>query len=191
MIINNKFNYKKTINVSRGTLVINKIKYYYFILYFFNFLMFHVEHRGEYIMMDVDKLEVAFEQAKIAYNLDEIPVGCAIFRGDELIACGYNEKEEKNDAIRHAELVAISRACRKLGSWRLDDCSLYVTLEPCMMCIGAIMESRIKNIYYGTIRQGVQMYNKTTVEPYVSLNYIKSYKCSEILSDFFKKKRKK
>lgn len=57
--------------------------------------MFHVEHRGEYIMMDVDKLEVAFEQAKIAYNLDEIPVGCAIFRGDELIACGYNEKEEK------------------------------------------------------------------------------------------------
>lgn len=153
--------------------------------------MFHVEHGGEYIMMDVDKLEVAFEQAKIAYNLDEIPVGCAIFRGDELIACGYNEKEEKNDAIRHAELVAISRACRKLGSWRLDDCSLYVTLEPCMMCIGAIMESRIKNIYYGTIRQGVQMYNKTTVEPYVSLNYIKSNKCSEILSDFFKKKRKK
>ena len=59
--------------------------------------MFHVEHRGEYIMMDVDKLEVAFEQAKIAYKLDEIPVGCAIFRGDELIACGYNEKEEKND----------------------------------------------------------------------------------------------
>lgn len=142
-------------------------------------------------MMDVDKLEVAFEQAKIAYNLDEIPVGCAIFRGDELISCGYNEKEEKNDAIMHAELVAISRACRKLGSWRLDDCSLYVTLEPCMMCIGAIMESRIKNIYYGTIRQGVQMYNKTTVEPYVSLNYIKSNKCSEILSDFFKKKRKK
>lgn len=87
--------------------------------------------------------------------------------------------------------MAISRACRKLGSWRLDDCSLYVTLEPCMMCIGAIMESRIKNIYYGTIRQGVQMYNKSTVEPYVSLNYIKSNKCSEILSDFFKKKRKK
>ena len=153
--------------------------------------MFHVEHRGEDIMMDVDKLEVAFEQAKIAYNLDEIPVGCAIFRGNELIACGYNEKERETDAIMHAEIVAISRACRKLGSWRLDDCSLYVTLEPCMMCVGAIMESRIKNIYYGTIRQGIQMYNKTTVEPYVSLNYIKSNKCSEILSDFFKKKRKK
>ena len=136
--------------------------------------MFHVEHGGEDTMTDVDKLEVAFEQAKIAYKLDEIPVGCAIFRGDELIACGYNEKERENDAIRHAEIVAISRACRKLGSWRLDDCSLYVTLEPCMMCIGAIMESRIKNIYYGTIRQGVQMYSKATVEPYVSLNYIKS-----------------
>ena len=87
--------------------------------------------------------------------------------------------------------MAICRACRKLGSWRLDDCSLYLTLEPCMMCIGAIMESRIKNIYYGTTRQGIQMYDKITVEPYVSLNYIKSNKCSEILSDFFKKKRKK
>ena len=106
-------------------------------------------------MTDVDKLEVAFEQAKIAYKLDEIPVGCAIFRGDELIACGYNEKERENDAIKHAEIVAISRACRKLGSWRLDDCSLYVTLEPCMMCIGAIMESRIKNIYYGTILKAI------------------------------------
>ena len=141
-------------------------------------------------MMDVDKLEVAFEQAKIAYNLDEIPVGCAIFRGDELIACGYNEKEEKNDAIRHAELVAISRACRKLGSWRLDDCSLYVTLEPCMMCIGAIMESRIKNIYYGTIRQGVQMYNKTTVEPYVSWIILKVINALKYYLIFLKKREK-
>ena len=136
-------------------------------------------------------MKMALLEAKKAYCEDEIPVGCVIVHKNEIIACGYNEKEEKNDAIRHAELVAISRACRKLGSWRLDDCSLYVTLEPCMMCIGAIMESRIKNIYYGTIRQGVQMYNKSTVEPYVSLNYIKSNKCSEILSDFFKKKRKK
>ena len=142
-------------------------------------------------MTDVDKLEVAFEQAKIAYKLDEIPVGCAIFRGDELIACGYNEKERENDAIMHAEIVAISRACRKLGSWRLDGCSLYVTLEPCMMCVGAIMESRIKNVYYGTKRQNVQMYDNLVVKPYISLSCVESDKCSRILSDFFKKKRKK
>ena len=142
-------------------------------------------------MTDVDKLEVAFEQAKIAYKLDEIPVGCAIFRGDELIACGYNEKERKNDAIMHAEIVAISRACRKLGSWRLDGCSLYVTLEPCMMCVGAIMESRIKNVYYGTKRQGIQMYDNLVAKSYISLNCVESNKCSRILSDFFKKKRKK
>ena len=142
-------------------------------------------------MSDVDKLEIAIFQAKKALEIDEIPVGCAIYRGDELIACGYNRKESENNAIMHAEIVAINEACGKLKSWRLEGCSLYVTLEPCMMCVGAIMESRIKNIYYGTIRQGIQMYNKTTVEPYVSLNYIKSNKCSEILSDFFKKKRKK
>lgn len=153
--------------------------------------MFHVEHGRKDSMTDVDKLEVAFEQAKIAYKLDEIPVGCAIFRGDELIACGYNEKEGENDAIMHAEIVAISRACRKLGSWRLDGCSLYVTLEPCMMCVGAIMESRIKNVYYGTKRQSIQMYDNLVVRSYVSLNCVENDKCSRILSDFFKKKRKK
>lgn len=153
--------------------------------------MFHVEHGRKDSMTDVDKLEVAFEQAKIAYKLDEIPVGCAIFRGDELIACGYNEKEKENDAIMHAEIVAISRACRKLGSWRLDGCSLYVTLEPCMMCVGAIMESRIKNVYYGTKSQSIQMYDNSTVKSYISLNSVESNKCSRILSDFFKKKRKK
>lgn len=153
--------------------------------------MFHVEHGRKDSMTDVDKLEVAFEQAKIAYKLDEIPVGCAIFLGDELIACGYNEKERENDAIMHAEIVAISRACRKLGSWRLDGCSLYVTLEPCMMCVGAIMESRIKNVYYGTKRQSIRMYDNLAVKPYVSFNCVESDKCSRILSDFFKKKRKK
>ena len=153
--------------------------------------MFHVEHRGEDIMMDVDKLEVAFEQAKIAYNLDEIPVGCAIFRGDELIACGYNEKEKKNDAIRHAELVAISRACRKLGSWRLDDCSLYVTLEPCMMCMGAIIESRIKKVYFGTRNNSEQMYDNDMIKNAVDVELIENSECSKLLSDFFKNKRKK
>ena len=143
------------------------------------------------MLMDENFMKIAIEEAKIAYKNDEIPVGCAIFCDGMLISKAHNCREVTNNSIMHAEIVAISDACEKLCSWRLNNCTLYVTLEPCMMCIGAIMESRIKNIYYGTIRQGVQMYNKTTVEPYVSLNYIKSDKCSEILSDFFKKKRKK
>ena len=143
------------------------------------------------IMEPVDKLKTAFEQAKIAYKLDEIPVGCAIYRGNELIACGYNQKEEQNDAILHAEIIAISQACRKLGTWRLDDCELFVTLEPCLMCIGAIIESRIKNVYYGATNKSIQMYDKMFLKPYVSLNFINDSKCSKILSDFFEKKRKK
>lgn len=101
--------------------------------------MFHVEHMEEIIMSDVDKLEIAIFQAKKALEIDEIPVGCAIYRGDELIACGYNRKESENNAIMHAEIVAINEACGKLKSWRLEGCSLYVTLEPCMMCMGAII----------------------------------------------------
>ena len=131
------------------------------------------------MLMDENFMKIAIEEAKIAYKNDEIPVGCAIFCDGMLISKAHNCREVTNNSIMHAEIVAISDACEKLCSWRLNNCTLYVTLEPCMMCIGAIMESRIKNIYYGTIRQGVQMYNKTTVEPYVSLNYIKSDKCSE------------
>lgn len=142
-------------------------------------------------MEPVDKLKIAFEQAQIAYRLDEIPVGCAIYKGNELIACGYNQKEELNDATLHAEIIAISQACRKLGTWRLDDCELFVTLEPCLMCIGAIIESRIKNVYYGASSKGIQTYDKNALKPYVSMNFIDYNKCSDILSDFFEKKRKK
>ena len=133
----------------------------------------------------------AYKEAMKAYKEDEVPVGCVIVKDNKIIARAHNLKEKKKNPMSHAEIECINKACKKLNDWYLKDCELYVTLEPCMMCIGAIIESRIKNIYYGTIRQGVQMYNKTTVEPYVSLNYIKSNKCSEILSDFFKKKRKK
>ena len=136
-------------------------------------------------------MNVAYEEAKKAFEIGEIPVGCVVVKDNNIIARAHNCKECKKNSIMHAELLAVDKACRFVGDWRLDGCTLYTTLEPCMMCIGAIMESRIKNIYYGTIRQGVQMYNKSTVEQYVSLNYIKSNKCSEILSDFFKKKRKK
>ena len=142
-------------------------------------------------MSDVDKLKIAIFQAKKALEIDEIPVGCAIYRGDELIACGYNKKESENNAIMHAEIVAINDACGKLKSWRLEECSLYVTLEPCMMCMGAIIESRIKEVYYGTATNSIQMYDKNRIKSIISIKNIQNDECSRMLSSFFEKKRKK
>ena len=102
-----------------------------------------------------------------------------------------NRKESENNAIMHAEIVAINEACGKLKSWRLEGCSLYVTLEPCMMCMGAIIESRIKEVYYGTAFNGVQMYDKNCIKSAISIKNIQNDECSKMLSSFFEKKRKK
>ena len=141
--------------------------------------------------MDEERLLMALEEAKKAYELDETPVGCVIFRENEIVGCGYNKKESESNAIMHAEMIAINEACEKLGSWRLDDCCLYVTLKPCMMCMGAIMESRIKKVYYGTENNSVQMYGLDKISRFVDLYNLENKDCSEILTDFFKKKRKK
>ena len=136
-------------------------------------------------------MKMALFEAKKAYIEDEIPVGCVIVYKNEVIACGYNEKENKNSAIRHAEIVAIEEACGKLGTWHLDDCDLYVTLEPCMMCLGAIIEARIKNVYFGTKNNNEQMYDKNKIKGVVNLSFVDNDACSKILSDFFVNKRKK
>ena len=141
--------------------------------------------------MDEERLLLALEEAKKAYKLDETPVGCVIFRENELVGCGYNKKESESNAIMHAEMIAINEACGNLGSWRLDDCCLYVTLKPCMMCMGAIMESRLKKVYYGTENNSEQMYDLSKILKFVELYNLENRQCSEILSEFFKKKRKK
>ena len=87
-------------------------------------------------------------QAKKAAAIGEVPVGAVIVRGGEVIARGYNRRETKRNALLHAEIIAIGRACRIVGGWRLDECDLYVTLEPCAMCAGAIVNARIKRVVY-------------------------------------------
>jgi len=144
---------------------------------------------GDY--MEQNRLLMAIDEAKKAYEIDEIPVGCVIFRKNELIACGHNMKESNSNAVLHAEIIAISEACEKVGDWRLDDCCLYVTLKPCMMCLGAIIESRIKKVYYGAEKNSEQMYDVDKISRFVELYNLENKECSEILSDFFKKKRKK
>lgn len=136
-------------------------------------------------------MKMAYCEAKKAYKNDEIPVGCVIVCENEIVACGYNKKERKNNALMHAEIIAIDKACRKLGSWRLDNCDIYVTLEPCMMCMGAIIESRIRNVYYGTKNKNEQMYDLNMIDRFVNLYNVYDDDCSKILSDFFINKRKK
>lgn len=135
-------------------------------------------------------MKLAYEEAKKAYDLDEIPVGCIIIKDGIVISSGYNNKEITNNCLKHAEIIAIDEACSKMCSWRLDDCVMYVTLEPCMMCLGAIIESRIKKVYYGTSNNNEQMYDKSVILNKIEFINMNNDECSLILSDFFKNKRK-
>lgn len=100
-------------------------------------------------MKHSDYMELALNEAKTALSLGEAPIGCVIVYGGEVIARGHNTRETEHTALGHAELSAIAEACRRLGSWRLSDCTLYVTMEPCPMCMGAILNARIDRVIFG------------------------------------------
>ena len=131
----------------------------------------------------------AIKQAKIAQNKGNIPVGAVIVMNNKIISKAYNKKNLKKVSIYHAEILAIIKACKKLKSWRLNECDLYVTLEPCNMCLSAIGESRIKNVYYllKSNYKDVETANKKNIRINKLLDI---YGYNEILSDFFKDKRK-
>lgn len=94
-------------------------------------------------------MEKAIEQAHMAKLISEVPIGCVIVRNDEIIAAAFNRRNSKKNALYHAEIIAINEACAVVGDWRLEDCSLYVTVEPCPMCAGAIVQARIKDVIFG------------------------------------------
>ena len=94
-------------------------------------------------------MKEALKEAQKAYDKLEVPVGAVIVKDGKIIARAYNQKEEKNDTTNHAEILAIKKASKKLGSWRLLDCDMYVTLEPCSMCAGALIQARIRKVYIG------------------------------------------
>ncbi|MBR5283700.1 MAG: nucleoside deaminase [Clostridia bacterium] len=138
-------------------------------------------------------MAMALELAREAYDAGEVPVGCVIVHNGEVIGRGRNRREEDQNALLHAEVIAIQEACKTLNSWRLTDCDLYVTLEPCPMCAGAILNARVGRVFYGAgdVNMGAcggvinlfeeafgyrpKMYKGMMAEP-----------CSAILSDFFK-----
>lgn len=143
-------------------------------------------------------MKEALKQAKKAYKKLEVPVGCVIVKDGQIIARGYNEKETKKDTTKHAEIIAIQRASKKLNSWRLLNCDMYVTLEPCSMCAGAIINSRIRNLYIGTMdeKTGAAGSKLNLFEDYTFNHKVEVEKgimkneCEKILSDFFKELRK-
>ncbi len=144
-------------------------------------------------------MELALNEAQKAYKIEEIPVGAIIVKDGKVISRAYNQKETKNNPIAHAEILAIERASKKLGRWRLDDCDLYVTLEPCPMCAGAIIQARLKNLYIGTMdpKSGAcgSVLDLSKDFPFNhkvnTIAGIKKLECEKILKDFFKQLRNK
>ena len=141
----------------------------------------------------------ALKEAKKAYNKLEVPVGVVIVKDNKIIARAYNQKEMKNSPVKHAETIAIEKACKKLNNWRLNDCEMYVTLEPCPMCAGAIVNSRIKKVYIGAVQEKTGACGSKTniIEEYqseakieVEFGILKD-RCLEIVQDFFKMLRSK
>lgn len=142
-------------------------------------------------------MRAALEEAEKAKNEKEVPVGAVVVYEGKIISAGRNRREMLKNSVFHAEIEAIHRACKKLGRWRLNECSLYVTLEPCPMCTGAIINSRISNLIYGTsdpkagsCESVINLFNLPyNHKPQVTAGVLKE-ECSEILSSFFKELRK-
>ena len=144
-------------------------------------------------------MKEAIKQAKKAYALDEVPIGCVIVQDNKIIARGYNRRNTDKNALAHAEISAIKKASKKTGDWRLEDCTMYVTLEPCQMCAGAIVQSRMKKVVIGAmnpkagcagsvinILQMKQFNHQAEME-----NGILETECADMLSTFFKELREK
>ena len=143
-------------------------------------------------------MKAAIAQAKLAAKKGEVPVGAVIVRDGEIIARAYNTRETDKNALCHAEIKAIRKACKKLGGWRLTRCELYVTLEPCPMCAGAIVNSRIVSVYYGASDQKAGAFGTRFDMNTMGLNHkpeivggVMEDACAKLLSDFFAELRKR
>lgn len=144
-------------------------------------------------------MRAAIQEAIKAYDEGEVPVGAIIVKDGSIIGRGYNRMEKLPDATAHAEIIAISAASSRLSSWRLEGCTIYVTLEPCLMCTGALLQSRIETICYGTNDKKAGAIDSHYYQQEIERTYgyypsiipdILSEECSELISSFFKQVRK-
>ncbi len=141
-------------------------------------------------------MRYALKEAQKAFNLNEVPVGAVIVKDNKIISSGHNLRESTNNSLAHAEIIAINKACEVLSTWRLSECDLYVTLEPCPMCMGAAMNSRIKTIIYGandtkygSFMSAIEILSYNYNHKPNIINGILDIECSSIMKDFFKKLR--
>ena len=134
-------------------------------------------------------MKIALKEAKKAYKQNEVPIGCIIVKNNQIISKSYNKKTLKNIATYHAEILAINKACKKINSWYLDDCIMYTTVEPCLMCTGAIIQSRIPKVVYGTKNESFGYLSKIKNSKIEIIPHILEKDCQTILSNFFKEKR--
>jgi len=149
-------------------------------------------------MLEEKFMKEALKEAQKAYEKLEVPVGCVVVKDGKIIARAHNLKETKYDTTKHAEILAIQKASKKLQSWRLIDCEMYVTLEPCSMCAGAIINSRIKKVYIGALDKKtgacgsvLNLFNDYKFNHNVDLEIgIMEKECENVLKNFFKELRK-
>ena len=148
---------------------------------------------------DEKYMKEAIKQAKKAYAVNEVPIGCVIVYGDKIIGRGYNRRTTEKNPLAHAELIAIKKASKKMGDWRLEDCTMYVTLEPCQMCAGAIVQSRMKKVVIGAMNPKAgcagSIINLLQMERFNHqteiVNGVLEEECSSMLSSFFLNLRQK
>lgn len=148
---------------------------------------------------DEKYMKVALKEAKKAYKLDEVPIGCVIVQNDKIIARGYNRRNTDKNTLAHAEISAIKKASKKTGDWRLEDCTMYVTLEPCQMCAGAIVQSRLGKVVIGSMNPKAgcagSVINLLQMKQFnhqvEMVTGVLDEECSTMLSGFFQELREK
>lgn len=147
--------------------------------------------------MNEKYMRLAIEKAKMAFQDDEVPVGTVIVEDDIIIATGYNRIEKKHSSLEHSEIIAIKEAQRKKNNWRLNNCILYTTLEPCLMCAGAIVNARIKKVVYATESNYLTKNERQILQKIYEQNNIEIFHgileqdSKKLLAVFFENKRKK
>ncbi len=147
-------------------------------------------------MENVCYMDKAYEQSLLSLEHQDVPVGAVIVKDNQIIAEGRNKRVLENNALLHAEVDAIQSACKVLGNWRLDGCLLYVTLEPCIMCVGAIIQARISKVVFGALdpKAGCvvskyRIFDENRLIHKVEYEYLPDERCSSVLSNFFETKR--
>lgn len=150
-------------------------------------------------MTDEAYMKLAIKEAKKARAIGEVPIGCIIVYEDKIIARGYNKRVAKKSVLAHAEILAIKNACKKIGDWRLEGCTMYITLEPCPMCAGAIIQARIPRVVIGSLNPKagcagsvLDMMHVEGFNHQVSVTTgVCDEECSEMMKEFFRELRKK